>query len=559
MKQKKGIKFLPALMMIGLVPLFVTVFAVAMVASNKLSSSLEESTYTRLHACAISVQQYFEWDIAEDILDPLDEASLEFIDSLESDEIELTLFGADERLTTSIKDSSNPTGRNVGTKSDPAIWATVQKGNEYRAKGVSINGTKYYVYYVPVYDQDGKVWGMGFAGEKEATVKDEVKSAVTFVIIISVVLSVCFGLIVMFVALKIIKSTRQTETAIATLASGDVHTEVVASSNVTELINIIESTKSLRSNLYGIVSNIHTEVASLNQVMDAVSNMATTCNEAKDGITGAVEELAKGSMEMAESVQNTASSMSEIGMAIEEISTLAEEANSNAATVNTISGQAKENLDNLIHANKSTVDISEEVARGIMEAGVAVEEISKAAQVITDIATQTNLLSLNASIEAARAGEAGRGFAVVAGEISNLAAQSDASAKEIQNVIKNIVEKSNQNTVLANKIKESVGAEGEVLTSVNDSFEKVTECIQTTTGNIDQISQKAGYLDRSKNSVLDEVSTLSSISEENAASTQETNASVEELGANIETISNETIVAKEAADKVAEQIGFFKI
>ncbi|MBQ0041993.1 MAG: hypothetical protein KBS85_01555, partial [Lachnospiraceae bacterium] len=388
---------------------------------------------------------------------------------------------------------------------------------------------------------------------------NQVNGIVLLVLMIAIGVTLAAVALVIVIALIIKKQMSKTAAAMAVLASGDVGAKIDVKSSVAELNEIVGAAQQIQGNLESTMTTVNSNMTELTSQMSEVSSAVYTSNEAKNGITAAVEDLAKGSMEMAESVQNTAAKMSEIGVEIEDIASLSGEANDNADKVISISSKAKSNLTSLIEANKETAKISEEVAIGIMDAGTAVEEISKATQVITDIASQTNLLSLNASIEAARAGEAGRGFAVVASEISNLAAQSDKSAKEIQEIVQNIIEASNKNTELAKKIKDSVASEGEVLAEVDESFNEVASCIDVTTANITEIKAKTVNLDSAKNQVLDEVSTLSSISEENAASTQETNASTEELAANIESINGQTENVARITAEVSDAISFFRL
>lgn len=134
---------------------------------------------------------------------------------------------------------------------------------------------------------------------------------------------------------------------------------------------------------------------------------------------------------------------------------------------------------------------------GINEANAAIENIRKAADAITNIAEQTSMLSLNASIEAARAGE------------------SDDSAKEIQNIINEIILKSQNNVQLANEIKDAIDSEGDALASVSDSFDRVSDKIRITADTILNISAESDVLNQDKGKVLDEISSLSSISEAN--------------------------------------------
>lgn len=148
-----------------------------------MKDELVDSTYLRLKACATSVEQYFTWDIREDILEK-DDISYQFIDSLQDEHIEQTLFMEDERFITSIVDKDGD--RAEGTKADPQIWETVRAGNDYETDGVEIQGEEYYVYYMPVCSDDGEILGMAFAGERESIVQDAISDMLRSLVLRSV-------------------------------------------------------------------------------------------------------------------------------------------------------------------------------------------------------------------------------------------------------------------------------------------------------------------------------------------------------------------------------------
>lgn len=136
-KMKGKLGYLQVILMIGCIPLTVAIMAITIYSAGKMKSELIDSTYLRLKTCTTSVEQYFTWDIREDILER-DEISYQFIDSLKADDIEQTLFIGDERFISSIIDEKGK--RNEGTKAEPEIWEQVKAGNDYKASGVEIQG-----------------------------------------------------------------------------------------------------------------------------------------------------------------------------------------------------------------------------------------------------------------------------------------------------------------------------------------------------------------------------------------------------------------------------------
>ena len=556
MKKKGGLGLLPVLLTLGLAPLIVSALIIGILSAKELSANMEEDVFNELRVAAEGLRQYYEYDLMNGDELTYDEDHA-YVDSLKGDGVELTLFQGDTRFMTSLRKDDGQ--RNEGSQAAADIWASVKAGNEYHSDGVNIGGKDYYVYYVPLRDASGQVVGMAFSGEAEAKVKSAINKVVKLIVIIAVIIVAACAALVVLVASKIKKPIGLVAEATGHMAKGDLTKPLEADSFINEVNSVIDSVHSLQSNMTEVIGRVSTGAGNINSAMGEVSEATDTCNSAADGITGAITELSKGSMEMAESVQNIAGNMTEMGESIDEVAELAVTTSEVVTAAKDVSVQAKNKLDDLMSANAKTVEISDDVARGITESNEAVENIRTAAETIASIASQTNLLALNASIEAARAGEAGKGFAVVADNIKNLAAQSDESAGEIQTVIADIIAKSARNVSLAEQIKEAVSNEGTVLTDVGDGFEQVERSIEQSTDAMRQVTDKVEAINRVKDRVLDEISTLSSISEENAASTQETNASMQEMAANIAMIQNETSSTKSRSDELQSAVEFFQI
>ena len=181
--KKYKLSFLATSMLMGLIPLLVAAVTISAVAINKTKNNLEERVYLQLQACAISVREYFEWDIDENILE-VDEVSLDFIDSLTVQDVDLTLFLEDVRFITSIYNEDGE--RNVGTKASEGIWDLVKQGKDYCTNGTIIGGREYYVYYTPVYSEDGEIIGMAFAGMPESLVKENITSNTRSMVLVAV-------------------------------------------------------------------------------------------------------------------------------------------------------------------------------------------------------------------------------------------------------------------------------------------------------------------------------------------------------------------------------------
>lgn len=552
MKKKLGMSQM--LIMIGFIPMVVLAVVLCIVTALNVSDTMEDDTYEKLHVAADGLRQYYEWDIIN-AGEPAYEH--DYVDSLKNEGIEMTLFMGDTRFITSVlKDDGQ---RNEGTQMDAAIWTEVQKGQSVRDDGVNVGGQNFYVYYLPLYDGNNAIVGAAWAGESQNKVSAAIFSAVMRMVILVIVLVIVFAVIIFILSRRIVASLKEVMQELTLLADGDLRSHTHPDASIRELSEIAQDTVTVRQHIRSIVVDILSDMKELHTDMDDVENGVTTVNSATEGVVQAVDDLSKGSMDMAESVQNTQVNMIQIGDDIDNIKTLADEATTYAKEVEAENATAQGALDELMKANTDTIEISKSVVEGINSSSEAVKKIAEAASVIENIASQTNLLSLNASIEAARAGEAGKGFAVVAGEISNLASQSDQSSKEIKAIVDEIIATSDKNVEYAGQISEAVNNEGTVLNQVNDSFTVVNQKVEGTVSAIHTIAEKTQELDTAKAQVLDDVSALSSISEENAASCQETNASMEEIGATIQTIKEESDKTLEVTNILEKAVSVFKV
>ena len=215
-------------------------------------------------------------------------------------------------------------------------------------------------------------------------------------------------------------------------------------------------------------------------------------------------------------------------------------------------------LEQLQRVNGTMVDEVNSASNQVNETSKSVEQIKKAVEMIQDIAEQTKLLSLNASIEAAHAGEHGKGFAVVAEEIGKLASQSAQSSNEIEGILKQLVK--NYGVIIQNvkSTSDNMDVQNSKLVETQNVFTILEKDINGTVERISEINTMVEHLDYEIGKMVDMVSNLSAISEENSASTEETMASIEELTATISQVYEKAQNVDKSADELLREVNVFK-
>ncbi len=554
-KMKGKLGYLQVILMIGCIPLTVAIMAITIYSAGRMKSELIDSTYLRLKACTTSVEQYFTWDIRENILER-DEISYQFIDSLKADDIEQALFIDDERFITSIIDENGK--RNEGTKAEPEIWEQVKAGNDYKASGVEIQGEKYYVYYSPVYSDDGEILGMAFSGERQSTVDNLVAGTLMNLFIISgVLLVLCVGIMIVL-AFRIRRPLMITSGYIERVADGDLSGRPECSSVISEVKTLINASTSLADKLGGIVTEVDEHAGILDDSMASLNALAEANSTSTNQIRQVMDDLSSTAVTLADNVQSVNAKVIEMGDNMSAINSEAVTLNNNSDKMNKAGQNVSESMNLVLTSSHTASDIIAQLIEQVNETNKAVASINEAVELISDITSQTNLLSLNASIEAARAGQAGRGFAVVASEIKQLADQSSQGADSIKNMADNILEKSNRSVILTGRMKELAEKEQTDIGNAKESFDILNRLIEENAAIAQTVMDKTKNLEALKLDIINSVSELSAISEENAASNEEVTARVTEIAESVNRISEDTQTVRKVSSDMKELMDYFK-
>lgn len=558
MNRKKGVSFKLTMLGIGILPMLIGVLIIAFSLTSTLKNEIKEGVENELKVAAEQLNQYFAYDvISNGGVDYEEYSDHEYMKSLQTYNIELTLFEGDTRLLTSLTKADG--SYNEGSQADSTIYATVKGGSDYSDDSVDINGTTYFVYYKPIYDANNNFWGMAFAGEPATKVNETISSVVIKVVIIAGALIVVLIALMLILARLLSKTLVDTAGAVNRLSEGNLDSDFSANIFVKEFNMLVDAGKTLQGQLLTSVGGAKSTSVDLSSAVATVDGLSATSAEGTNQIAQAVSELAITAQSMAETVQDANATVIEMGDSIDRISDNVSEMNKSSEASMAANENAMQYMGKLTAASEKSAKTVDEISEKIADCSKSAEKIKTATVAITEIASQTNLLSLNASIEAARAGEAGRGFAVVAGEIQKLAEQSSESANDIQNVINEILGKVSECVSKAVEMTDVIEEQMKFLNEAKIKIDAMSTTGKELADGAAAIDNEAAGLLKLKDKVLSSITDLSAISEENAASSQEVTASVDNIAAAVESTKEESNTMKQLAEDLNNKMEFFKL
>lgn len=457
---------------------------------------------------------------------------------------------------------SPATGQRInGTEAPGDVWSKVRTGETYQTTKITINGEEYCACYIPLEDGQGRVIGMMFAGAPREDIESFISEKIVRFVIIDAILLIVVVLLIFFFVNSLAKSIGIAEKMVLQLADGNLGVKLDESviRRGDEIGDMGRAVGKLAQKLQEIVGNFKKSSDVLSEAGGSLDAMAAQSSTATDEISRAVEEISHGAVSQAEEIETASGQVAAMGVVIEEIVNNVKSLTEAAESMSNAGNASMETMQKLSTSNDHTSQAINNIGEQIHLTNESIKKISIATELITSIASQTNLLSLNASIESARAGEAGRGFAVVASEIQKLAVQSNDAAVEIQQIIGNLVSES-QKTI--NEMQEAevlMKEQQEKLGDTKVKFDEVNVGIDISRDQTEQIRVCVDSCDSARASVMDVITNLSAISEENAAAAEETTASMQELNANINMLAGEAAKLRDISEQLKREMSFFRL
>jgi methyl-accepting chemotaxis protein len=411
---------------------------------------------------------------------------------------------------------------------------------------------------------------------------------------------------------NIVASEDEMTMAARRIADGDLTVEFNPRSEVDKLgASFVQMTGQLRQ----LVSHVSSNANTLEAASEQLASSAQQSNQASTQITTTIQQITKGITLQSESIGQTANSMEQMSRAIDgvakgaqdqaaSVSNASELTNQLLGVIHDVSSnavtQAQGAKDSVVITQSSSKTIEQSIqgmqriqskvnltAAKVQEMGERSDQIGSIVETIGDIASQTNLLALNAAIEAARAGEHGKGFAVVADEVRKLAEKSSGATKEITELVKSI-----QNTVadavqamkdsatevqngvalgnqsgqaLSGLLDAAVGGQksGETIsilaTTMSELADRLVTAMDSVSAVVEENTAATEEMAAGATEVTRAIENIASASEENSAATEEVSASAEEMSAQVEEVTSSAETLASMAHNLQDLITRFKL
>ena len=558
------------ILFVALLPILVVCIAVMVINNTVIKNTLLDKTKNELKATAEALSaaynqnsgEYFKNDDGEIWKGTYNVSLSEKLVTEMSEKTgsSLTFFYGDKRLVTSLKDKKGD--YILGSKAGDYLKKNVlEGGKDVFTSRVSVEGTMYYGYYIPVKQNNSDdIIGMIFAGMPVREVDKTINLVSGLLFLILGIVLILTILVSVLASKEIASAIEDSVLVVQNMASGNLNVSINRKNlgRKDEVGKLSAGTKSLRESLGNMIGAISDNTLSLDVASQDMSNIAGQASDAMDSISENLKSVLESAKNQAEVTASVDDNVNNINMMLKQTG---DEADGLSDAADDMLGTGREvdnSLKNLYNSNEEVLDAIERIRKQTSETDISVDKIKEAVNLIASIAEETNLLSLNASIEAARAGESGKGFAVVAVEISKLAEQSNAASADIEKMIMDLGKNSERTVETMEMVQDAINRQSDDMNNTRKIFEKVKDRINLVAKGVANIREATERLEGETTYIAEDINGLNAAANKNMENVKETMEAGEEVLKVVKNVSSMSVNVNTAANEMMQSVEKFR-
>ncbi|KLK98184.1 chemotaxis protein [Bacillus pumilus] len=454
-----------------------------------------------------------------------------------------------EKDQTVLADPTQKSGSQVNENLASIIYKNKEGSGSYTLKG-----TDKKVAYVTNELTGWKIGGTMLVSEVEEAAKPVFNTAI---IVFSITLVVA-GTLIFFIVRSISKRLSNLARFSKKVSDGDLRDKLQIQSD-DEIGQVGKGFNTMIDSLRSLIGAVQTSVENVASSSEELTASAGQTSKATEHITLAIEQFSSGNESQNDKVELSSVELEEMNRGLQNMNESAESITASSIKSTDIAGEGGQLVEKTA-SQMNVIDQSVKKAENVISAlENKSKDITQILGVINGIADQTNLLALNAAIEAARAGESGRGFSVVAEEVRKLAVQSANSAKEIENLIKEIVQDIDVSQEVFTAVNREVQSGLSFTEQTRVSFHNIFEMTKEISNQLQTMNQTVVQLSKGSAHVSEAVREIADVSRESSANIQDIAASAEEQLASMEEISSSSATLSSMAEELRDLISKFKV
>ena len=392
-----------------------------------------------------------------------------------------------------------------------------------------------------------------------AMVSNDVYILKWLVVIEIILIAVVTMLSLSYTRVAIVTRIKKVNKKIVKLSEKDLTTEKIIVKGSDEVSQLAQESNELQDTLTNIVAELTNSSSRLDEAAENMDEEINQISQALETVATSMYEITTNTEKQTQSINYAAEELEKLMSIATESDNVSKDLSASSKEINMMSTEGQKVIGDLEKASADTNIAIDQIFECITGISVSAEKISNASDMIADIASQTNLLSLNASIEAARAGDTGRGFAVVAEEIRKLSEQSAQSLDVINQMIaglQNNVKLANQQSGIVKTVMEE---QSNGVTMTRNKFLAIANSLDSINLGILNLSDISVRMNDNCESVKNLMTELTQIAEANSDATSQTCASSEEITATMDSIATHSKNVKEQAQQLNNNIKDFKV